>query len=192
MDTLTACAVAILVVCLIAFAISILRVSVRHTKPDERVVYWINPSNIKVLGPGWVVANPFRGRLLLISLNEQNCQLFLDEKATTRINISYRITDIEKAVETGISQGQMLLSTSNLPEKEKPRQVANFIDPVMANIRSQVSVFAILIFKEVSEEHKQDISKYGREIDEFCKDRLQKRFSDRGIDIIHVETSPSL
>src|SRR5690242_20249204 len=121
MDAFTICVIGILAICLISFAIPILRLSVRHTQPHERVVYWSNPSNARILGPGWVVANPFRGRLLLVSLNEQNCQVFLDEKATTSISVSYRIADIEKAVAAGISQGQLLLSRNKLPEKEKTR-----------------------------------------------------------------------
>lgn len=189
MDTTLFLAATCLATCLIVLIVTLLRLAVRHTQSDERVAFLSGRSDIKILGPGWVIANPFHGRLLLVSLKEQYCQPFMDEKATIKMSVSYRIANIEQAVKSGIRQGQMLVEKSKLPEKEKEKlyRSSDFIDPVMANIRSLVSVFAILTFKEVPKEHQEDVTKFAREINESCMTSLQKTFSDKGIEITHVE-----
>jgi hypothetical protein len=189
MDALVFLVIYCLAVCLIVLIATLLRQAVRHTRGDERVAFLSGPSSIKILGPGWVIVNPFYGRPLLVSLKEQHCQPFMDEKATIKMSVSYRITDIEKAVDAGIRQGQMRLEMSNQPKKEKEKilQQGSFIDPVMENIRSLVLVYIFFSFKEVPQEYQEDVTKFAREINEFCMTRLQKTFSDKGIEITHVE-----
>jgi hypothetical protein len=187
MNVLVMFVITFLAAYLIAFVVVFLRLSVRHTQKDERIVYLSNPFKIKILGPGWVMANPFRGRLLLVSLEEQNCQTFVDEKATMKIGVSYRIIDIEKAVTIGIRYALYVLENAKISEKAKEKIRQRGFGPVMKNIKGLVANHSIWSFKALPENYGQDVMQFKNEINEICKAQIQKALLKEGIKINHVE-----